>query len=180
MNVDVKKSVLASKSDKELEEYLKDGNRFVPKSIEYALEILKSRGKNFTDEEVERIMRMISKKNEIEDVVIHENHLKAAKLIYLYAGLACINLILNFQLFNSLLAIIISLVLLAFIVGTGYLISRGYDWIKYILPIFIIIGVIEIPVILFKISNYEIIGIIHLIQVILLFYTAVLLFKIHK
>ena len=49
----VKKNVLNKLSNKELENYLKIENRFVPEAVQMAFEILEERGRIFT--EVEKI-----------------------------------------------------------------------------------------------------------------------------
>lgn len=55
----VKKSVLETKTNKDLEEYLKEGNRFIPESSLYAFEILKERDIKFSEVETQRIMPLI-------------------------------------------------------------------------------------------------------------------------
>lgn len=64
----VKKSVLNKLSDFELEKYLKESNRFVPEAVQIAFEILKERGRNFSDEEKDNIQKLIEKK-EYEELV---------------------------------------------------------------------------------------------------------------
>lgn len=86
----IKKSVLEAKTDRELEEYIKDGNRFVPEANLLAFEILKTRGREFTEFETQRIMALVSEKNKVEERIIHPNHKKAANVIYLSAALGII------------------------------------------------------------------------------------------
>ncbi|GAB1464353.1 hypothetical protein [Pedobacter sp.] len=62
----VKKSVLIVKPDRELEKYLLEGNTYVAEAVEYAFEILKTRGKFFSEEEIQRISQMIIQKEERE------------------------------------------------------------------------------------------------------------------
>ncbi|WP_415326638.1 hypothetical protein [Chryseobacterium sp. MMS23-Vi53] len=47
----VKKNVLNKLSDFELEKYLKEGNQFTPEASEMAFDILKERGRIFTEQE---------------------------------------------------------------------------------------------------------------------------------
>ncbi len=49
--MNIQKSVLEQKTDRELEEYIQSESRFTPQAINYAFEILKSRGKKFSEKE---------------------------------------------------------------------------------------------------------------------------------
>ncbi|SHM34065.1 hypothetical protein [Flavobacterium chilense] len=95
----VKKSVLEQKSDKQLEEYIKPESRFVPQAIKFAYEILKARGRDFSEEETGIITSLITKKEEKEKekkpLVIHENHIQSSNLMYLSAALGLINFFLS-------------------------------------------------------------------------------------
>lgn len=66
----VKKNVLNKLSDRELEKYLHPENRFVPEAVQMAYEILKERGRNFSEEEKTDIQNLIiAKQNrEIEQI----------------------------------------------------------------------------------------------------------------
>lgn len=176
----VKKSVLETKTDKELEEYIKEGNRFIPEANILAFEILKERGREFSDLETQRILSLISEKNNVRETIIHPNHKKAANVIYLSAGLGIINAILSPETFNNSFAIIVAIFTLGLISGIGYLISIGTDWIKYVLLGLMILGLIGVPFIIMNIVNNPIVGIINIIQTALQIYALVLLFKIPK
>lgn len=176
----VKKSVLETKSDRELEEYIKEGNRFIPEANILAFEILKSRGREFTDLETQRIMFLISEKNKVKETIIHPNHKKAANVIYLSAGLGIINAIFSSEIFNNSFAIIVAVLTLGIIIGIGYLVSKGYDWIKYFLLAIMIFGLIGVPIIIMNILNNPIVGIINIVQTALQIYAIVLLFKVPK
>ncbi len=176
----VKKSVLEAKTDKELEEYIKEGNRFVPEANILAFEILKSRGREFTELETQRIMSLVSEKNKENEKIIHPNHKRAANLIYLSAGLGVINVILSPAIFNNSFGIIIAILTLGMLIGLGYLVSRGDDWIKYVLLVFMILGLIGIPGIIMNILLSPIVGIINIVQTALQIYAIVLLFRIPK
>lgn len=129
----VKKSVLEQKSDKQLEEYIKPESRFVPQAIKFAYEILKARGRDFSEEETEIITSLITKKEEKEKekkpLVIHENHIQSSNLMYVSAVLGLINFFLsgeaaiktNFK--GALFGIL-------FVVFLGALIRRGYNGVK--------------------------------------------------
>lgn len=60
----VKKSVLEKMSDFELEKYIKPETTFVPEATKIAFEILKKRGRQFSDEEIDSINLLINKKEE--------------------------------------------------------------------------------------------------------------------
>lgn len=68
----VNKSVLRKLSDSELEKYVKEGNRFVPEAVQIAFEILKERGRSFTEQEEAEIQQMIRNKKEAEEVSFTE------------------------------------------------------------------------------------------------------------
>jgi hypothetical protein len=176
----VKKSVLETKTDRELEEYIKEGNRFVPEANILAYEILKSRGREFTELETQRIMFLVSEKNKVKEIIIHPNHKKAANVIYLSAGLSFINVILSPETLNNSFGIIIAIFTLGIIIGIGYLVSKGNDWIKYVLLVLMIFGLIGIPFIIMNIVNNPIVGIVNIIQTALQIYAIVLLFKVPK
>ena len=178
--MNVKKSILETKSNRELEEYIKEGNKFVPEANILAFEILKSRGREFTELETQTIMSLVSEKNKVKETVIHPNHKKAANLIYLSAVLGIINAILSSETFNNSFDIIVAIITFGIIIGIGYLVSKGNDWIKYILLVFMIIGLFAIPIVIMNIINNPIIGIINIIQTALQIFAVVLLFKIPK
>lgn len=48
--MDTKKNVLEKMSSQELEKYINPNSKFVPQAVQYAYEILQSRGRKFTDE----------------------------------------------------------------------------------------------------------------------------------
>ncbi|MBF0694663.1 MAG: hypothetical protein IR153_06360 [Flavobacterium sp.] len=176
----VKKSVLELKSDKELEEYITEGNRFVPEARVLAYEILKSREREFSELEIQRIMSSTSTTSQDEEKLIHLNHKKAANLIYLSAALGVINFILSPQLFKNSFGILVAIITLGIIIGMGYLVSNGNNWIKYLLLVFMIFGLIGIPFIIINIVNNPLVGISNVTQTILQVIAIILLFKIPK
>lgn len=77
----VKKTVLEQKTNTELEKHIVPKNRFVPEAIRYAFEILKSRERHFSDDEIKSIEWLITSKEEVvEDRVVHENYIKASDI----------------------------------------------------------------------------------------------------
>ncbi|NIF06365.1 hypothetical protein F3J23_13035 [Chryseobacterium sp. Tr-659] len=63
----VNKNVLRKLSDSELENYLKEGNRFVPEAVQAAFEILEERGRVFTEQEKTAVQQLIQHKKETEE-----------------------------------------------------------------------------------------------------------------
>lgn len=93
----VKKSVLQSKRDVELQKYLLTGNTYVPEAVAYAFEILKARGKTFSEEETQRIVQLIADKEkqalepepkpkEIDPKNKSENNIILIALIFIYCA----------------------------------------------------------------------------------------------
>lgn len=85
------KSVIKKMTDKELENYLKPDNTFVPDAVQYAYEVLKERGRIFSDTEAEQIQTIIDKKRESETVQLNgfDKYLtKDENAIELYSGMA--------------------------------------------------------------------------------------------
>lgn len=176
----VKKSLLEAMSTEELNDYIKVGNRFVPEANIYAYEILKARGLEIPEAETLRIMSLISDRNKSEELIIHPNHKKAGNLIYLTAALGLINVLLSPETFQNTLGIIVGVFTLGIIFGIGYLAGKGNDRIKYVLLVFMILGLLSIPFIILNIVNNPLVGKINIIQTALQIYALVLLFKIPR
>lgn len=68
----VNKSVLRKLSDSELEKYIKEGNRFVPEAVSIAFELLKERGRVFTEEEKTAVQELIQSKKNAEEAKLTE------------------------------------------------------------------------------------------------------------
>lgn len=62
----VRRKVLEKLSDIELEKYIQHESRFVPQAIEFAFDILKQRGRIFTENEIEEIQSLIKTKKDSE------------------------------------------------------------------------------------------------------------------
>lgn len=175
----VKKSVLETKTNKELEEYLKDGNRFIPEARMYAFEILKERCFEFSEAETQRIMLLNPQEAYVEEIEVHTNYKKAANLIYVSAVLGLINVALSPEHINAF-GIIVAIFSLGLLVGIGYLVSTGNEWIKYVWLVLMVLGLLAIPYMLLNIVNKPVVGIINIIQTSLQIYSLVLLFRISK
>lgn len=64
------KRIISKLSDRELEKYIEPNSRFVSQAISYAVEILESRGREFSSNEKELIDRTIIEKKEKEDKIV--------------------------------------------------------------------------------------------------------------
>ncbi len=176
----VNKRLLEEKSNQELEKYIEEGNRFVPEANLYAYKILKSRGREFTDEEDKRITSLINKNDKKEETIIHPNHKKSADLIYLSGALGIGNLIWTYETLDTGMKIFIALFSLAFVFGIGYLVSKGTESIKYVLLVILILGLLGFSFVISNLQNEPVVGIINIVQTILQIWSLVLLFKIPK
>lgn len=135
----MKKNVLEKLTDRELEKYIEEGNRFVPEANRYAFEILKSRGRIFQPDELKRFDKMMEKKTVQTETVIHPNHTKSAKLIYASGAVGIINIFFTPEIFEIGAGLFTGLATLAIIFLLGYLISKGNDQIKYFLLVLILL-----------------------------------------
>ena len=174
----VNKRLLEEKTNQELEKYIEIGNRFVPEANIYAYEILKSRGREFTEEENSRIVALSNKIN--EDIPLHQNFKKASHLIYLSALLGIGNLIWNYENYNTSFALVIGIFTIASLFIIGYLIEKGNEVAKYLFIILFILGLISIPSIITNFIIDPILGIINTIQTILQLFAVIRLLKIPK
>lgn len=74
MSIMVKKSTLEKFSDTELKKYIAPENRFTPEAVQMALEILKERGNQFSDQESALVQKMIQDKKEAEIAEANEEN----------------------------------------------------------------------------------------------------------
>lgn len=178
--MDTRKNVLEKLSDHELEQYIKPDSKFVPEAIQYAYEILQSRGKVFTEQEKERINSVISKTEENEATILHPNYTKASNLIYLSGAVGIGCLIWTYEQLDSELAIFISAVVLASVFGVGYMIGKGNEIAKFVFIILFILGLAGIPTLVTHLSANPVLGIMNILQFILQTWAIILLVKIPK
>ena len=74
MSIMVKKSTLEKLSDTDLKKYISSESRFTPEAVQMALEILKERGHQFSDQESALIQKMIQNKKEAEIAAVTEEN----------------------------------------------------------------------------------------------------------
>lgn len=180
LKMSVKRKILEAKTDKELEIYLQEDTRFVPQAIQFAYEILKSRGRIFTPEEIEQITFLIEEKSRNDKITIHPNHKKAANLIYASAALSIVNIIISPYVNFSFLNIFFSLIIVGMIFGIGYIVSKGSNGVKYIIFAMMIIGLMYIPLMMSNIIQNPVVGTINIMQTALQIWALILLFQIPK
>lgn len=177
--METKKNVLEKMSDRELEQYIKPDSKFVPQAIQYAYEILQSRGRIFTVEEQNRINSSVSKTEENESI-IHSNYTRASNLIYLTGAIGIVSFIWTSDQLNSGLAIFISVTIITFVFGIGYMIGKGNEMAKYLFIILFALGIFGIPSIINHLNTNPVLGIMNISQLIIQIWIIVLLLKIPK
>lgn len=167
-------------SSEELEKYIQPDSKFVPQAIECAFKILESRGKEFSPEEIEKRNSLIEIEKKKAEVIIHPNHTKASNLIYLSCALGIGNVIWTYESLNSVMAVFITVISIAFVFGLGYLAGIGTEWIKYVLLILLVLGVVALPAMIMALQTDPVVGILNIIQTALQIWAVVLLFKVPK
>ncbi|UIR54784.1 hypothetical protein LZQ00_10900 [Sphingobacterium sp. SRCM116780] len=65
------RNVIRKLSDKELENYIKSDTTFVADAVQYAYEILKERGRSFSESEAEQIENLIKTKRENDPTAMY-------------------------------------------------------------------------------------------------------------
>ena len=112
--------------------------------------------------------------------VIHQNYIKASNLTFLSGLMGIVNIFFLPEILASTIGIVTIIVTFAFVIGLGFLIRQGFDWVKYLLLFLMIFGLIGIQTIIKNLSENPIVGIINIIQTILQFWALILVFKISK
>jgi len=108
------------------------------------------------------------------------NFIKSSNLILGTAVLGLINLLLSRDILTDVKNIAIAILTLLFIIGLGFLIRQGQNWVKYLLLVLTIVGTIGIPFIITNITEKPLIGIINLAQTVMQIWATILLFKVPK
>ena len=114
------------------------------------------------------------------DKEIHQNYIKASNLIFGTIVLGLINVVISNRDMNDTKNIITIVVTFLFIAGIGYLIRIGKEWIKYLLLIFLVFGLITMLFIIPQLLGNSIIFIINITQTLMQLLAIYLLFKIPK
>src|SRR5439155_22845589 len=111
---------------------------------------------------------------------IHPNFKKASNLIIGTVGLGLINLFLSRDTLSYGKNLFIVVFIKIIIAGLGYLVRRGYRWIKYLFLVLTVLGLTEILSIINNLTQKPIVEVINIAQTIMQIWTVVLLFKVPK
>lgn len=114
------------------------------------------------------------------DKQIHPNYIKSSNLIFGTVGLGLINFFFSSDLLNTGQNIATAILTLVIIAGIGYLVRQGKGWVKYLLLVFMVFGLIGIPFIINNIVQKPMVGIVNIAQTIMQLGATVLLFKVPK
>ena len=174
----VDKKILEHKENQELELYLLPDSRYVSRSVQYAFDILRSRGRAFSSNEEHSIRQLIVDKQEEEEIRIHPYHVKAGYMVYLSGAIGLGVFIWKFDQLPNPLFNIFPLVVICITFAMGYLIKLGTDWLKYVLLLFVVIGTLTMPIFLMNILEDPILVVANAIQGILQIGAVVLMFMI--
>ena len=176
MSVD--KKILQQKTNQELELYLEPNTKFVSRSIEYAFDILKSRGRQFTTQDEQNFAQLLESKKREEEIFIHPNHIKAGYLVYLSGAIGLAIFIWKFDQLPHPAYNIFPFVILCLIFAMGYLIKRGTDWLKYVLLLFVFVGTMAIPMTVMNLVKDPILAVANIVQGLLQIAAVILMFLI--
>lgn len=175
----VKKSVLEQKTNNELEQYIKPETRFVPQATKFAFEILKTRGRIFSQEEIDSINKLITKTEEKKVRPIHENHIKASNFIFISLALGMVNFVLALKYYRneSIFSVLIAFLFVGLL---AYLIRQGRD-LKILLLVLFVLGFLRsIQTLISDFTYYPLNGLLSLGQQILQLMAIIFLFMIPK
>ena len=114
------------------------------------------------------------------DKQIHPNYINSSNLIFGSVGLGLINFFFSSDVLNTGQNIATAILTLVIIAGIGFLVRQGKDWVKYLLLVFTVLGLISIPFIINTISQGPVVGLINIAQTIMQIWAMVLLFKVPK
>ncbi|MDR2236421.1 MAG: hypothetical protein LBE92_09870 [Chryseobacterium sp.] len=169
--------VLEKMSDHELEQYIQPESRFVPEAVMYAAEILKSRGRSFTEEENARINSVVSGiKNEATD--IHPDYKKVANIFYLCGALGIASMIWTYEQFNTPLGWFIGTAVIAFTFALGYFAGKGNQLVRYFIIISFALGCFGLPFIPITLKTDPVLGVLNIIQILLQIWAIIVLLRI--
>ncbi len=111
---------------------------------------------------------------------IHPNYIKSSNLIFVTVGLGLINFFFSSDLLNTGQNIAIAILTLIIIAGIGLLVRQGKAWVKYLLLVLTILGLIGIPSIINNIALRPVVGFVNIAQTIMQIWAIVLLFMVPK
>ncbi len=112
------------------------------------------------------------------DNKLHPNFIKSSNLIFISFGVGLISLFLTRdQLITGEQKTVVALTML-FILGLGFLVRQGHGWVKYLLLVLTLLGLIGMLMIIPSLMQKPINGLISIIQTVLQVWAMILLFRI--
>ncbi len=114
------------------------------------------------------------------DKQIHPNYIKSSNLIFGTVGLGLINFFFANELLKTGQNIATAILTLMIIAGFAYLVRQGKNWVKYLLLVIMVFGLIGLLFIINNILQRPIVGVINIAQTIMQLWATVLLFKVPK
>lgn len=115
------------------------------------------------------------------DKTRHSNFIKASYLIFVMLLLGLIKYFYDPYIFANLKDILIAVFNIVFFLGLGLLLRQGFDWLKYVLLVLTVLGLINIQSrVGYVIHKPNLITIIVIIQRVILLIATILLFLVPK
>jgi hypothetical protein len=111
---------------------------------------------------------------------IHANYIKSSNLIFGTVGLGILNFFFSTELLKTGQNIATAIVTLAIITGIGFLVRQGKNWVKYLLLVLTVFGLIGMPFIINNITQRPVVGLVNIAQTIMQLWAIVLLFNVPK
>ncbi|MFW5879626.1 MAG: hypothetical protein ACOCUV_02250 [bacterium] len=111
---------------------------------------------------------------------IHPHYIKSSNLIFGTVGLGLINFFFADELLSAGQNTATAILTLIIIIGIATIVRQGKEWVKYLLLVFTLFGLISIPFIINIIVQVPVVGIVNIAQTIMQLWATVLLFKIPK
>jgi hypothetical protein len=112
------------------------------------------------------------------DSHLHSNYIKSSNLIFITAGLGVINLFFSNDLLINGQNIATVIITPLFVAGIGFLVRQGKQWVKYLLLVLTVLGLLGMLLIINSLFERTISGIINITQTIMQVWATILLFKI--
>src|SRR5215204_12846 len=111
---------------------------------------------------------------------LHPKFINSSNLIFISAILGILNFTVSKTLVYNSFTLTVAIGSVLFVIGLGFLVRQGFDWVKYLLLIITILGLVGVPTFLKNLMEDTFVGIVNILQLILQIYSVVLLFQIPK
>ncbi|MFM9945731.1 MAG: hypothetical protein ACKVQB_10915 [Bacteroidia bacterium] len=114
-------------------------------------------------------------------IKVHSNYLMASYLVFFLGALSVIKFLLAFKVLNRIEDKLTAIINLIIFLGIGYIVMKGFNWVKYLLLILSIFGMIQFSeMIKYFIQKPNPKGACLITQRIMLVFATLILFKIPK